>query len=469
MSLLLEALKKAEKAKEEAQRRASEGGGSELQLADSATQPQAAAPAQAPAQPVLTRAELPDITAPVEILPEDLAAGTRPASGELQLESPPPSPKPAAGAAPRRAPAPDPQSAQRASARKVFEAKVREPNPRLPFYITMGLLGAAAIGVVVYFWIQLRPPAPLVNLNPKPSAEVAAPAPTTPPPRAAAQQPAGGATDIPGLPGAAQAPAPAPAAVAPAAVKPKPAAPRASAPAAASKRSGTPAIPRDAPPPRVAVAPRAPAERAPATRPAEAAPAPASRPAPRVHPNVAAGYAAYQAGKFDVARGEYQAALREEPGNRDALLGLAALDMREQRYESADAIYRQLLRTDPRDPYAHAGLLALRGQGIDPVTAESRVKTLLAAEPDSAVLHFTLGNQYAQQARWAEAQQAYFKAVVAEPENADYAYNLAVSLEHLRQAGPALDYYRRALALSERGKASFDRAAAQARVQQLAR
>jgi hypothetical protein len=44
-----------------------------------------------------------------------------------------------------------------------------------------------------------------------------------------------------------------------------------------------------------------------------------------------------------------------------------------------------------------------------------------------------------------------------------------VSLEHLRQTGTALDYYRRAIALTETRKASFDRAAAQARVQQLAR
>ena len=196
---------------------------------------------------------------------------------------------------------------------------------------------------------------------------------------------------------------------------------------------------------------------------------PATQPVLQVHPRVAAGYAAYQQGKLEAARSEYQQALREEPRNRDALLGLAALDMREQRYESADAIYRRLLQADPRDPYAHAGLLALRGQGIDPVAAESRLRTLLAVEPDTAVLNFSLGNQYAQQARWAEAQQAYFKAVAAEPENPDYAYNLAVSLEHLRQVGPALDYYRRALALAESRHASFDRSAAQARVQQLAR
>lgn len=463
MSLLLEALKKAEKAKEEAQRRASEGGG-ELQLSDG-TQPQGGT--EAPAKPVVTRAELPDITAPLEILSEDLGAGTpAPSTAGGQSLDFAPSPK-SGGAAPRRpaAAAADPQPAQRATARKVFEAKVREPNPRLPFFVTMGALGAFAIGTAVYFWIQLRPPAPLVNTNPvRPQAE----APVTTPPAALApqgtqpQSPVG-ADVIPGLPSRI------PAASPPEPTKPKPA-PLASAPAPAQGRSATPAIPRDAPPPRITPSVRPKAARAPAARTVEEpAPPAASRPAPQVHPRVAAGYAAYQEGRLKAAREDYQAALHDEPRNRDALLGLAALDIREQRYESADAIYRKLLQVDPRDPYAHAGLLALRGQGVDPVAAESRLKSLLAAETDSAVLNFALGNQYAQQARWAEAQQAYFKAVAAEPENPDYAYNLAVSLEHLRQVSPALEYYRRALALAQGRSASFDRAAVQARVQQLAR
>jgi uncharacterized protein HemY len=112
-------------------------------------------------------------------------------------------------------------------------------------------------------------------------------------------------------------------------------------------------------------------------------------------------------------------------------------------------------------------LLALRAQKMDPVAAESRVKGLLAVEPEEGVLHFTLGNQYAQQSRWPEAQLAYAKAAAMNPENPDYAFNLAVSLEHLRQPQPALQQYRRALALALQRTASFDPAAAQARVQQL--
>ena len=142
MSLLLEALKKAEKAKEEAQRRARDGDGAELQLSD--------AGAAAPAEPrhVVTRDELPQINAaPLEILSEDIRGeAARPAARELALQdarpsaAPPPPPRPGA----------DPQAAQRAAARKVFEAKVREPNPRLPFLITMGALGAFAVGTVIF-------------------------------------------------------------------------------------------------------------------------------------------------------------------------------------------------------------------------------------------------------------------------------------------------------------------------------
>ena len=94
---------------------------------------------------------------------------------------------------------------------------------------------------------------------------------------------------------------------------------------------------------------------------------------------------------------------------------------------------------------------------------------MLAVNPAGHFLIFTLGNQFALQGRWAEAQQEYFKAFSAEPENADFAYNLAVSLDHLRQPKLALDYYRRAVALANARGASFDAAAAQERIAQLSR
>jgi tetratricopeptide (TPR) repeat protein len=125
------------------------------------------------------------------------------------------------------------------------------------------------------------------------------------------------------------------------------------------------------------------------------------------------------------------------------------------------------LQSDPPPSHAQAGLIALRASRLDPLATESRVKGLLAADPGANVLYFTLGNQLAQQGRWAEAQQEYFKAFAADPDNADFAFNLAVSLDHMRQPRLALEYYRRAIALAEKRAASFDVAGARNRVAQL--
>jgi len=462
MSLLLEALKKAEKAKEDAQRRARNGNAA-AEPAPSVFDTQATVVADG--RHVTRRDELPDISAPLEIVSDDLrptAQAKTPLPLELRLaDEPPPSSAPAA--APRQTaqragagtPAADTAVAGRASAQKVFEAKFREPNPRLPFYITMGVLGAFAVGTAIYFWIQLRPPPSLINSNPARSAndkpveasvaKSAATAATT-----ASAAPAA----IPGLPGGSP-----PAATAVSVPPATPTTPVAAAPAAA------PSVPTSLPAKPAASAVRS----RPAAPKDEDRPLTVSRSGPQIHPQVNSGYAAYQAGDLATARADYQQVLREEPANRDALLGLAAVEMRAQRYDLSYGYYQRILQADPRDPYAQAGLLALRGEQLDPALVETRVKTLLAADHEANVLYFTLGNQYAQQGRWAEAQQAYFKAFATDPGNADYAFNVAVSLDHLRQPKLALEYYRRALALAEKHSASFAPDAARTRVQQLSR
>ncbi|HLX80046.1 MAG TPA: tetratricopeptide repeat protein [Burkholderiales bacterium] len=455
MSLLLEALKKAEKAKEEAQRRAKDAEAAVAGPFD----PEATVLDDG--KHVTTRDELPDISAPLEILSDDLRPGTRAKTAPLQLaiaDEPPPAPEPKTP--PRRESPrvqPETPNAERATAQRVFEAKFKEPNPRLPFYITVGVLSAFALGTVIYFWLQLRPASSLVNTNPvrsadeKPVDTAAAPVAA---PAAGSGQPAPGASATPGLPPtpAVQAPA---AAASPAAVPPTPVA------------AAPTALPSAAP-----AAPAVAVTKARRSKPAAAEnsddrPLTINRGGPQIHPGVSAGYAAYQAGDLAKARSEYQQVLREEPANRDALLGLAAVEMRAQRYDLADGYYQRVLQADPRDPSAQAGMLALRSQQLDPVQVESRVKSLLATNGESNVLFFTLGNQYAQQGRWAEAQQAYFKAFAADPDNPDFAFNLAVSVDQLRQPKLALEYYRRALELAEKRSASFNLESARTRVQQL--
>ena len=189
--------------------------------------------------------------------------------------------------------------------------------------------------------------------------------------------------------------------------------------------------------------------------------------APRVNPVVSEAYAALEARQFETAQRLYSQVLRSEPGNIDALLGLAAIAQYENRMEDAQRHFMAILDVEPRHTLAQSGLVALMGRA-DPQAAETRLKQLLAREP-SSTLYFNLGNLYAEQGQWPQAQQAYFQAHTLGPRNPDYAYNLAVGLEHLGQPKLALDFYRKALQLAaDKGNANFDAARIQARVNQLA-
>ena len=91
----------------------------------------------------------------------------------------------------------------------------------------------------------------------------------------------------------------------------------------------------------------------------------------------------------------------------------------------------------------------------------------MRGEPRAAHLHFNLGALYAVQSRWPEAQHAFFDAYRLDRGNADYAYNLAVSLDHLSQPRSALGFYREALFLARSRPASFEAEAVLRRIRDL--
>ena len=187
--------------------------------------------------------------------------------------------------------------------------------------------------------------------------------------------------------------------------------------------------------------------------------------APKLNPEIATAYVALSAGDFNQAKKLYTAALQAEPTSIDGHLGLATANARLNDNAAAVQHYRRVLELDPRNSTAVNGLIAT--SGTQPERLEAELRALLARDPNSAALHFSLGNVYAGERRWHEAQQSYFDAFRLQADNADYVYNLAVSLDKLNQTRLANDYYQKALQLSTKGGAQFDRALVQRRVDEL--
>jgi Flp pilus assembly protein TadD len=174
-------------------------------------------------------------------------------------------------------------------------------------------------------------------------------------------------------------------------------------------------------------------------------------------------YLAYSGGKFEQAQQLYNEVLRLDGRNIDAILGLAVIAQRRGEDNLAVHYYAQALALDPRNAVANAGMSALSTND----NRESRLKTLLNEQPDSSTLYFALGNRYAEQSRWAEAQQAYFNAYKLESNNAQLAFNLAISLDRLGQKKSAAQYYQRALQLDPGQHAGFDHSQITQRIEAL--
>ena len=466
MSLLMKALEKAAKDREDA------GAGRE-----------AAVPADATAEPAL------GILSGASMAPPAAAKAARSsmAKSELTLEpltapaeprimplSPPPSPsstKPVA-------PAPAAASRESILAATMVRAGAREHGGLVgaalayvrdrPLVVFGPLAAVVLIGYGTYIYLQMASPATFAKQVPR-----SAPPPPAPPAAATSSAPA--LAPAPGASAPVLAPAPGVSAAATAQQRPIP---------LTALLSPTPeGVPRErlsSVSAAAAPAARAPASaKAPAPSPAPAAPA-AAQPArdtikvtaggaaPSVNPLLAKAYALYSAGDLDSAPQVYNQLLRSEPNNVDALLGLAAIARQQGDGEQASRHYLKVLEVEPRNSLAQAGLIGMLGRA-DPPAAESRLKQLIARDP-SAYLHFTLGNLYADQNRWPDAQQAYFQAHHLQSDNPEYAYNLAVGLEHVGQPKLALEYYRKALELATaKGRVNFSTAAVEERIGRLAK
>ena len=403
MSLLMDALKRAETGKESPVRNLTDKQPSG-KTPDFSLEP-------LPARPANAGPALPKLTQHIDSLNAELEASAPHAQSSapaINTDQPPPS-----------------EEANRAAIRNAFAAKESKAPSRKPRWLVMLGLGVAAVSIGEYAWYQNQRAVRAAN-SPPPAASAALPA-----------QPATAPASLPAVPIFA------------------PNSPSTARFAENPERRGKPAQRADHQP-----------NQEPENK--DDTPIRLIRSQPEPDPHAQRGYANLQGNSLDQARHDYEQALQNDPNHVDALLGLAAIAQRQGRSSDAERYQQRALLADPLNPGAQAAVLGSIDNG-NPAHTESRLKSLLSAQPESAQLSFALGNLYAKQARWSEAQQVYFDALAGDSDNPDYLFNLAVSLDQLHQPKLAAQHYRMALEAADRRPAAFDRQRTQQRLSQLSR
>ncbi len=160
--------------------------------------------------------------------------------------------------------------------------------------------------------------------------------------------------------------------------------------------------------------------------------------------DIRAGFDAYQAGDYARAEASYRRAIVLDANHRQGLAGLAAVLQMTATPAEWIPVYEKLLEVDPHNTVAASILLAQEVTG-DAQQKQTGLRVLLQKNPDLAELHLARGLLAGESGHWADARLAFLEAHRTAPENSNYSFNAAVSMEHLGRYEEARLYYQLAL------------------------
>ncbi len=176
---------------------------------------------------------------------------------------------------------------------------------------------------------------------------------------------------------------------------------------------------------------------------------------------------AYEKGDYEKAKELYNLSLKENGNDLFALSGLGAIASKKGEFAKAISYYTQILKLEPNNKQAKKALLNLESKNDKDPSLKTKLEKLIQKSPNDPSLKFSLGNSYAKEGRWIEAQEQYFLASSTELSNPVYALNLAISLDQLGKHTEAVHFYRKALELSEIQGSSFDTLSVKQRIKVL--
>lgn len=129
---------------------------------------------------------------------------------------------------------------------------------------------------------------------------------------------------------------------------------------------------------------------------------------------LSAGLAAQAAGRTQTAIDDYQAVLKQEPGNKYALYNLGLIDQQQSKTAAAEAEYRAALVSDPNYVPALFNLAILR-TGTAPYEAIDLYRHIIALQSSYAEAHLNLGYVLRSIGQMSEGNAEIAQAVALKP------------------------------------------------------
>jgi len=187
----------------------------------------------------------------------------------------------------------------------------------------------------------------------------------------------------------------------------------------------------------------------------------------RSQSSLTAAQQALETGNLTSAEAAYRQAIKISPENTTATSALASLLAQQGKAQEAQVLFLKTLAKDPENLIAKTGLINIRAMNSANLSAGSELKQLLIEHPKQAHLHASLGNFHARRNEWSTAQVAYFEAFALDSENPDYAFNLAISLDQIGKPDIAINYYKKAIELFGKRPSQFSKSDAERRLSEL--
>ena len=164
--------------------------------------------------------------------------------------------------------------------------------------------------------------------------------------------------------------------------------------------------------------------------------------------DVRLGYTALINGQYDTALGFYERASKSEPTSVLALLGRGTAYQKLGREEDARAAYEAALKIDPQNREALTNVTGLIGQ-TQPEEALKRLIDLEGQYANFSPIPAQIGLTYAKMGNAAAAIEYLRRAITLTPDAPMYHYNLAVIFDRAGQREQAIASYKEVLDLTD--------------------